>query len=63
MLAFVDEQGKAVIKPLGAMAGRSVFVTGVNDGLRNVFLETLTDRGNRYAMIQKSPPRDRGGSH
>lgn len=56
MRAFVDEHGKAVVKPLDAMAGRSVFVTGVDDGNRNVILETLTDHGNRYAMVQKYLP-------
>jgi glutathione synthase len=56
MHAFIDEQEKVVVKPLDRMAGRSVFVTGVGDGNRNVILETLTDHGSRYAMVQKYLP-------
>jgi glutathione synthase len=45
-----------VVKPLDLMAGRSVFVTGAEDGNRNVILETVSNRGTRYAMVQKYLP-------
>jgi glutathione synthase len=51
--AFIDEHDRAVIKPLDRMAGRSVFVTGVDDPNRTVLLETMTDFGSRYIMAQR----------
>jgi glutathione synthase len=56
MRDFIDEHERAVVKPLDLMGGRSIFVTGVGDGNRNVILETLTDHGSRYAMVQKYLP-------
>jgi len=56
MGAFIDEHQQVVVKPLDLMAGRSVFVTGVDDGNRNVILETVTSEGRRYAMVQKYIP-------
>lgn len=56
MQAFIDEHERAVVKPLDLMGGRSVFVTGVGDGNRSVILETLTNHGSRYAMVQKYLP-------
>lgn len=56
MRAFIDEHESAVVKPLDAMAGRSIFVTGVGDGNRNVILETVTLEGTRYAMVQQYIP-------
>jgi glutathione synthase len=49
---FVDEHGRAVVKPLDQMAGRSVFVTSVDDPNRNVVLETMTNRETQYVMAQ-----------
>ncbi|HET7308347.1 MAG TPA: glutathione synthase [Gammaproteobacteria bacterium] len=53
---FLGEQGKIVIKPLDGMGGTSVFV--LEDGGMNVgvALETLTDRGTRFAMAQRFLP-------
>jgi glutathione synthase len=56
MNAFITEHHKAVIKPLHFMGGRSVFVTDANDGNRNAILETVSDHGNRYIMVQKYLP-------
>jgi len=56
MRAFIDEHKQVVVKPLDAMAGRSVFVTGAKDGNHNVILETVSDRGARYTMVQKYLP-------
>jgi glutathione synthase len=45
-----------VVKPLDLMGGQSVFVTDAKDGNRNVIIETLTDNGSRYVMVQKYLP-------
>jgi glutathione synthase len=56
MRAFISEHHQVVVKPLDLMGGQSVFVTGAEDGNRNVILETITQRGTRYAMVQKYLP-------
>jgi glutathione synthase len=53
MRAFIAEHHKVVVKPLDLMGGRSVFVTDTEDGNRNVILETVTQDGARYVMLQK----------
>src|SRR5271165_1495062 len=53
---FLDEQGKAVCKPLHGMGGRSIFVLERSDKNRNVVFETLTDYGRRYAIVQRYLP-------
>ena len=53
MRAFVSEHRKVVVKPLDLMGGRSVFVTDTEDGNRNVILETVSQDGSRYVMLQK----------
>ncbi|HET7587579.1 MAG TPA: glutathione synthase [Gammaproteobacteria bacterium] len=53
---FLAEHRKIVIKPLDGMGGASVFVLeegGLNVG---VALETLTQRGTRFAMAQRYLP-------
>jgi glutathione synthase len=56
MRAFITEHDKVVIKPLDLMGGQSVFVTDAEDGNHNVILETVTDNGSHYAMVQKYLP-------
>jgi glutathione synthase len=56
MRAFTVEHRRVVIKPLDLMGGQSVFVTDTEDGNRNVILETITQLGTRYAMVQKYLP-------
>jgi glutathione synthase len=56
MRAFVAEHQQVVVKPIDLMGGRSVFVTDADDGNRNVILETITQAGARYAMVQKYLP-------
>jgi glutathione synthase len=51
--AFIEEHGRAVLKPLDLMAGRSVFLTAVQDPNRNALLETMTELGTRYVMAQR----------
>jgi glutathione synthase len=56
MHAFVAEHGKAVAKPLHGMGGRSIFVVEHGDKNTAVILETLTDYGSRYAIVQRYLP-------
>jgi glutathione synthase len=51
--AFVGVHGRAVVKPLDRMGGRSVFVTNADDPNLNVLLETITERGNVSIVAQR----------
>ena len=50
---FVAEHGRAVVKPLDGMGGRSIFVVNHGDKNANVIFETLTDYGTQFAMAQQ----------
>lgn len=54
--AFVERNGRAVVKPLDGMGGRSIFVIAAGDPNLNVVVETLTDSGRRMAMAQEYLP-------
>ncbi len=54
--AFAREHGDVVLKPLDGMGGSSIFRTHPDDLNLNVIIETLTDLGQRQAMIQKYIP-------
>jgi glutathione synthase len=54
--AFISEHGDTIIKPLDGMGGASIFRLSAQDPNLGVVLETLTDHGRRYAMIQKYLP-------
>jgi glutathione synthase len=56
MQAFLAEHGKVVVKPLHGMGGRSIFVLDGSDKNMNVILETLTDYGQRFAIVQRYLP-------
>lgn len=56
MSEFLQEHGKAVVKPLHGMGGRSIFVIDHADKNRNVVFETLTEYGSRYAIVQRYLP-------
>jgi len=56
MHAFLAEHGKVVCKPLHGMGGRSIFVVEQGDKNANVILETLTEYGTRYAIVQRYLP-------
>ena len=56
MNSFIDDHEKVVVKPLDLMGGRSVFVTGLDDGNRNVILENVSHEGHRTVMVQKYIP-------
>ena len=56
MMAFLREHGKIVVKPLDGMGGRSIFVVDAGDKNPNVIFETLTDYGQRFAIVQRYIP-------
>ena len=56
MAAFMAEHGRVVCKPLYGMGGRSIFVLDVGDKNANVVFETLTEYGQRYAIVQRYIP-------
>jgi len=56
MAAFLQEQGKVVVKPLHGMGGRSIFVLAQGDVNARVVFETLTDCGQRFAIVQRYLP-------
>ncbi|MDN3516105.1 glutathione synthase [Aquisalimonas lutea] len=59
--AFISEQGKAVLKPLDGMGGRSIFVVADGDPNTSVIIDTLTEGGSQYIMAQRYLPEIRDG--
>ncbi|MEM1261224.1 MAG: glutathione synthase [Pseudomonadota bacterium] len=53
---FIAAQGKAIVKPLDGMGGRSIFSVEQGAPNTNVILETLTDNEQRFAMAQAYVP-------
>ncbi|NRB25373.1 glutathione synthase [Shewanella sp.] len=53
---FYQEKGDIILKPLDGMGGSSIFRVKKNDPNLGVIIETLTDNGQRYAMIQAFIP-------
>jgi len=56
MQAFLAEHGRVVCKPLHGMGGRSIFVLDAGDKNAPVVFETLTEYGQRYAIVQRYLP-------
>jgi glutathione synthase len=56
MAAFLAEHRRIVVKPLHGMGGRSIFVLDAHDKNTNVVFETLTDYGQKYAIVQRYLP-------
>jgi glutathione synthase len=56
MTAFAATHGTIVCKPLHGMGGRSVFVVAPGDKNTQVVFETLTEYGQRFAIVQKYLP-------
>jgi glutathione synthase len=56
MQAFLAEHGRVVCKPLDGMGGRSIFVLATGDKNAPVVFETLTEYGERYAIVQRYLP-------
>ncbi|KAB7624470.1 glutathione synthase [Alkalilimnicola sp. S0819] len=59
--AFVAEHGKSVLKPLHGMGGASIFVVEPDEANLSVIIETLTEHGGRYIMVQKFLPEIKDG--
>jgi glutathione synthase len=53
---FAATHGTIVCKPLHGMGGRSIFVLAPGDKNAQVVFETLTDYGQRFALVQKYLP-------
>ena len=56
MAAFATTHGSIVCKPLDGMGGRSIFVLPPGDKNSVVVFETLTEYGQRFAIVQKYLP-------
>jgi glutathione synthase len=56
MADFGRQHGKIVCKPLFGMGGRSIFVLEPGDKNQRVVFETLTEYGQRFAMVQRYLP-------
>lgn len=54
--AFAGRYERAIAKPLDGMGGKSIFVMSRGDENNSVILETLTDHGRRFAMLQEYIP-------
>jgi glutathione synthase len=59
--AFLAEHGDAILKPLNAMGGASVFRVRPGDANLNVIIETLTRHGAETVMAQRYIPEIRDG--
>ena len=59
--AFINEQGKAVLKPLDGMGGDSIFVVAEGDPNTTVIMDALTQQGRRFIMAQRYLPGIRDG--
>ena len=56
MRAFLAEHGRIVCKPLYGMGGKSIFVIDHGDKNATVVFETLTEYGQRFAIVQRYLP-------
>lgn len=56
MQAFLAEHGRIVCKPLHGMGGRSIFVLAQGDKNARVVFESMTEYGERFAMVQRYLP-------
>jgi len=54
--AFYEEHKDIILKPLDGMGGASIFRVKPGDPNLGVIIETLTEHGTRYAMIQSFIP-------
>jgi glutathione synthase len=61
ILAFVEEMGAAVVKPPGYMGGRDVFLLREGDPNLRALVESVTDRGRRYVVVQRYLPEIEAG--
>lgn len=54
--AFLEEHQDIIIKPLDMMGGSSIFRISAGSPNVNVIIETLTERGDIYTMVQRYIP-------
>ena len=54
--AFIAKEKEAVVKPLNAMGGNSVFRLNTNDADAKAVIEKLSCKGSRSIMVQKLIP-------
>ncbi len=59
--AFHLEEKDVIIKPLDGMGGSSIFRIKENDANVGVIIETLTNHGSQYAMVQEYMPEIKDG--
>ncbi len=59
--AFHKEHGDVILKPLDGMGGASIFKVTEDGNNLGVIIETLTEKGQRYAMAQKYLPEIKDG--
>jgi glutathione synthase len=59
--AFHQEEKDVIIKPLDGMGGSSIFRIKEQDPNVGVIIETLTNHGNQYAMVQEFMPEIKDG--
>jgi len=59
--AFLKEQGDIICKPMHGMGGMSIFRLRKGDPNINVVVETLTQYGNNYMLVQKYIPEIKNG--
>ncbi|WP_322406356.1 glutathione synthase [Idiomarina sp. PL1-037] len=59
--AFHKKHGEVILKPLDGMGGASIFKVGADGSNLGVIIETLTEKGQRYAMAQKYLPEIKDG--
>jgi len=58
---FHQTHSDIILKPLDGMGGASIFRVGEDGGNLGVIIETLTEHGNRYAMVQRYMPEIKDG--
>jgi len=59
--AFHQEEKDVIIKPLDGMGGSSIFRINEKDPNVGVIIETLTNHGTQYAMVQEFMPAIKDG--
>jgi len=59
--AFHQENKDVIIKPLDGMGGSSIFRIKEQDANVGVIIETLTNHGNQYTMVQEFMPAIKDG--
>ncbi|WP_417437255.1 glutathione synthase [Idiomarina abyssalis] len=59
--AFHKKHGEVILKPLDGMGGASIFKVEADGNNLGVIIETLTEKGQRYAMVQKYLPEIKDG--